>query len=216
MLKQLKTAFILLILFTFLTGLIYPAIVTGFAQLLFPWQANGSFIQYKHQIVGSLLLGQSFTNANYFWGRPSATTPFPYNPENSSGSNMGPTNPTFLNTVKERVANLHKADPQNLQLIPVDLITASASGLDPDISPLAAFYQIPRIAKARGIRESDIQLLVHSLIKNRFWSLLGEPRVNVLQLNLALDNMRLRRSRYGAATIKSGQTVKASSGRRTP
>lgn len=187
--KQIKTAFMLLILFSILTGLIYPAVVTGLAQLLFSWRANGSIMQQNNKIIGSELIGQSFSDPKYFWSRPSATTPFPYNAENSSGSNLGPSNPDFLATVKDRVANLRKADPQNKNLIPVDLVTASGSGLDPEISPLAAFYQVHRVAIARGVSETEIQILIKNRIKNRFLKILGEPRVNVLELNLALDNL---------------------------
>ncbi len=188
--KQIRTAITLLILFTILTGLIYPAIVTVFAQLLFPWQANGSLIQQHGQYIGSELIGQSFTDTKYFWGRPSATTPFPYNAENSSGSNLGPSNPDLLAAVQARIAALHKVDPQNTNPIPIDLVTASGSGLDPEISPLAAFYQIPRIAKVRGISTNQLYLLVEQTTEKRFFGILGEPRVNVLKLNIALDNLK--------------------------
>jgi K+-transporting ATPase ATPase C chain len=191
--KQLKTAFILLILFTFLTGMIYPAVVTGLAQLLFPWKANGSLIARDGKVIGSLLIGQHFTGANYFWGRPSATPDFPYNVANSSGSNLGPLNSELLKLVKSRVAILQQADPSNKALIPVDLVTASGSGLDSDISPLAAFYQIPRIAHSRGISEQALIILVSNFIRNCSWGVLGEPRVNVLQLNLALDQQIVKR-----------------------
>ena len=187
--KQIKTAFILLMIFTLLTGLIYPGVITSLAQILFPWQANGSLVKKNGNNIGSQLIGQSFTDAKYFWGRPSATTPFPYNAANSGGSNSGPNNPDFLKTVQDRVIHLQQADLQNYDLIPVGLVTASASGLDPEISPLAAFYQVPRIAKARKIPESEITALVQSLIKERPLKILGEPRVNVLLLNLALDKL---------------------------
>ncbi|CAM3064099.1 potassium translocating ATPase, subunit C [Legionella steigerwaltii] len=194
-LKQIKIALIFLLLFSVLTGLIYPAFVTALAQIFFPYQANGSLLRYEGNPIGSALIGQYFDAPNYFWGRPSATTPFPYNAMNSSGSNMGPSNPEFLDTVGKRIAGLHQfslADQNETakQLIPVDLVTASASGLDPEISPLAAFYQIPRIAKARRISEQEIQELVNQLIKKRTLHLLGEPRINVLELNLALDHIR--------------------------
>jgi K+-transporting ATPase ATPase C chain len=185
---QIKTGLILLVLFTILTGLIYPAVITVFAQLFFPKQANGSFIEQNGKTIGSLLIGQSFTAENYFWGRPSATSPYPYNAESSSGSNMGPSNLNFLATVKERVNQFHTTDSHNNQLIPVDLVTASGSGLDPEISPLAAFYQVPRIAKAHHISEEKIQALIQNSIQNRTLGILGEPRVNILQLNIALDN----------------------------
>ena len=189
-LGQIKTAFILLALMTLITGLLYPLVVTALAALFFPWQANGSLIEQNGKPIGSLLIGQNFTSANYFWGRPSATTPFPYNGKASSGSNSGPSNLVFLETVKERVGHLKQIESQNSLSIPVDLVTASGSGLDPDISPLAAFYQASRIAAARNIPKTEIQALIQRQIKNRTYGLLGEPRVNVLQLNLALDNLK--------------------------
>ncbi|AWN75009.1 potassium-transporting ATPase subunit KdpC [Legionella anisa] len=194
-LKQIKTALMVLLIFSLLTGLIYPAVVTALAQVFFPYQANGSLLQRDGILIGSALIGQHFDTPNYFWGRPSATTPFPYNAASSSGSNMGPSNPEFLAIVKKRVNRLQQYDLDNpnkrsKQLIPVDLVTASASGLDPEISPLAAYYQIPRIAKARHISEQKIQELVNQLIKKRTLHLLGEPRINVLELNLALDHLR--------------------------
>lgn len=187
--KQLKSALMLLLLFTIITGLIYPAIVTGIAQLLFPWQANGSLIKQSNVIIGSQLIGQSFTDPKYFWGRPSATTPYPYNALLSSGSNLGPSNPVLFTLIKQRIAILHKADPQNMQLIPVDLVTASGSGLDADISPLAAYYQVHRVAMARRLPESDVKKLIENNIQYRTFGILGEPRVNVLYLNKALDTL---------------------------
>ncbi|RUR19093.1 potassium-transporting ATPase subunit KdpC [Legionella sp. km535] len=198
--RQIRTAFILLVLLTVLTGLIYPLLVTGVAQFLFPWQANGSIISQDGKPVGSLLIGQSFTSPGYFWGRPSATPLFPYNGEASSGSNSGPSNPSFLLTVKERVAELKKLDSESNNLVPVDLVTASGSGLDPEISPLAARYQIPRIANARHIPEQVLEDLVQKHIEHRTFYLLGEQRVNVLKLNLALDNLRMS---YGQSTPES-------------
>ncbi len=188
-LKQLKTAMILLLILTLLTGLLYPVIVTSIAQLFFPFQANGSLIKNNNQFIGSQLIGQSFTKENYFWGRPSATTPFPNNPENSLGSNLSAVNLDFLSTVKTRIALLQQHDPKKQKIIPVDLVTASASGLDPEISPFAAMYQVSRIAKARKISEQKILVLIRQLTKNRYLGVLGEPRVNVLQLNLALNNL---------------------------
>lgn len=188
LLMQMKTALMLLLFFTLLTGLLYPLAVTGFAQIFFPKEANGSLIHRNGRLIGSRLIGQSFSNPAYFWGRPSATTPYPYNGESSSGSNSGPMNPDFLTTVKERMAHLKKFDPQNNQLIPIDLVTTSGSGLDPDISPLAAFYQVTRISKARGLSVEEINELIQKHIKKRTWGLFGEPRVNVLDINLALDS----------------------------
>lgn len=186
---QLRIALILLLSFTVITGIIYPSIVTGIAQLLFPWEANGSLIKQNNIIIGSKLIGQSFTDPKYFWGRPSATTPYPYNALLSTGSNLGPSNPVLLTLIKQRIEILHKADPQNLQLIPVDLVTASASGLDPEISPLAAYYQVHRVALARGVSENLIKKLVDQNIQYRTLGILGEPRVNVLYLNKALDSL---------------------------
>ncbi|MHB1947514.1 MAG: potassium-transporting ATPase subunit KdpC [Gammaproteobacteria bacterium] len=192
-LKQAKIAFLLLLLLSMLTGLIYPAIVTCIAQFFFPTQANGSLIMLNHKRVGSELIGQNFTDTKYFWGRPSATTPFAYNAQNSSGSNLGPSNPDLVTAVTARINTLHKIDPQNKKLIPIDLVTSSASGLDPEISPLAAFYQVPRVAKARGIAEAQLNNLVQKSIKNRTFGILGEPRINVLLLNLALDNLTMHK-----------------------
>ncbi len=187
---QMRTALILLIVLTVLTGLLYPLAVTGLAQLLFPTQANGSLIEHNNRVIGSRLIGQSFTSNAYFWGRPSATSPYPYNGEASSGSNSGPTNPSFLATVEDRIAQLKQASPQNNNAIPVDLVTASGSGLDPDISPQAAFYQVARIAKTRNLSEKEIQSLIQQYTQHRTFGLLGEPRINVLELNLALDHLR--------------------------
>lgn len=191
--KQIKTALIFLLFFSLLLGLIYPTVVTLFAQFFFSHQANGSLLHYNDKIIGSTLIGQYVDAPDYFWGRPSATTPFPYNAARSSGSNMGPSNPEFLATVQKRIDVLRQYDieqtnkmPQSL--IPVDLVTTSASGLDPEISPLAALYQVPRIAKARHIPEQEIEALVYQLIKKRTLLFWGEPRINVLELNLALDN----------------------------
>jgi K+-transporting ATPase ATPase C chain len=188
-LRQIKPGLFILIFFTILTGIVYPVLVTGIAQLVFPWKANGSLVKKNGNFIGSFLIGQSFSDPRYFYSRPSATSPFPYNGEASSGSNMGPSNPDFIATVKERVLNFHRIDTSN-HLIPVDLATASGSGLDPDISPYAAFYQIPRIAKLRNMPESEIKQLIERLIQKRQFSIFGESRVNVLQLNLALDELK--------------------------
>lgn len=186
--NQIKIALKMLVCLTLMTGMIYPLTVTLFAQWVFPWQANGSLIEREGRIVGSMLIGQSFTSDHYFWGRPSATMPFPYNGGSSSGSNSGPSNPQFLATVKERAMHLMSTESYQ-RLIPVDLVTASASGLDPDMSPAAAIYQIPRVAKARHLSEKELHALVLSQIKGRVFGVLGEPRINVLQLNLALDRL---------------------------
>ena len=187
---QIRPALMALLIFTVLTGLIYPLVVTGIAQLIFPRQANGSLIVQNGQTVGSSLIGQQFTDPKYFWGRLSATGPYPYNASASSGSNLGPTNPALLDEVKARVAALQAADPGNTQPIPVDLVTSSGSGLDPDISVAAALYQLPRVARLRGLSESAVRSVVDKYTKGRTLGFLGEPRVNVLQLNLALDGLK--------------------------
>ncbi len=188
--SQLRPALMLLLIFTLLTGLIYPLAVTGLAQLVFPLQANGSLIVQNGQTVGSTLIGQPFDDPRYFWGRLSATSPYPYNAAASSGSNLGPTNPALLDEVKARIAALKAADPANTQPIPVDLVTSSGSGLDPDISIAAALYQLPRVAKARRLSESAVRDMVGQFTQGRQLGFLGEPRVNVLELNLALDGIR--------------------------
>lgn len=176
----------LLILFLVTLGVIYPLAVTGFAQLLFPWKANGSLLMHEGFARGSALIGQSWSDAAYFWGRPSATKPSPYNSMASTGSNLAMSNPDFFTAVKTRIAKLRSQHRQT-GLIPPDLVTASGSGLDPHISPLAALYQIPRIAKSRSLSETQLVSLVKSHTEARGMGVLGEPRVNVLQLNLALD-----------------------------
>jgi len=185
---------------TILTGLLYPLTVTGLAQLFFPDQANGSLIVRKDKVVGSKLIGQYFDKPEYFWSRPSATAPFPYNAAASGGSNLGPTNPVLIDAVKARVAALRTADPGNSLPVPVDLVTASASGLDPHISPAAALYQVKRVARARGLDENSVLTLVSKHTEDRQFGVLGEARVNILELNLALDVLKevvtsLKRSR---------------------
>jgi len=197
--RLLRNAFMLLLVMTVITGVLYPLAATGLAQLLFPQQANGSLIEKDGKPVGSTLIGQSFTDPKYFWGRPSATSPNPYNAASSSGSNQGPTNPKLTDAVKQRIAALRAADPGNTAPVPVDLVTASASGLDPQISPAAAQYQIDRVARMRGLSTAQVQALVQRYTQGRQLGVLGEPRVNVLQLNLALDAARpASSSRQGA------------------
>jgi K+-transporting ATPase KdpC subunit len=184
---QIRPALIAILIFTLITGVIYPLVVNGVAQLVFPHQANGSLIVHNGKAVGSGLIGQQFDDPKYFWGRLSATGPFPYNAAASSGSNLGPSNPALLDAVKARIGALKAADPTNTQSIPVDLVTASGSGLDPNISVAAALYQVPRVARARGMSEAAVITLVNQYIEGRQFGFLGEPRVNVLELNLALD-----------------------------
>ena len=187
---QLRPAIVSLFLFTLLTGILYPLTVTGIAQLLFPHQANGSLIERLGRMVGSELIGQPFNDPRYFWGRLSATLPFPYNAASSSGSNLGPSNIALKEALKTRLAALRVVDPLNSQPVPVDLVTASGSGLDPDISVAAALYQVPRVAKARGMSEEAVRLLVFSHIHGYQLGILGEPRLNVLEINLALDGIQ--------------------------
>ncbi|WHZ16910.1 MAG: potassium-transporting ATPase C chain [Nitrospira sp.] len=189
MAAQLRSALMVFFILTVLTGVAYPLAVTGIAQLLFPHQANGSLIYKDGKPVGSTLIGQPFDDPKYFWGRPSATAPFPYNAAASSGSNLGPTNPALTEAVKTRVAALKAADPGNDAPVPVDLVTASGSGLDPHISPAAAEYQVHRVARARGLDEAAVRQLVTSHTEERQFGLLGERRVTVLELNHALDRI---------------------------
>lgn len=184
---HLRPAAVILLSLTLITGLLYPLAVTGLAQLFFPFQANGSLVIREGRPVGSSLIGQPFDDPAFFWGRPSATAPFPYNAAASGGSNLGPTNPALIRAVQARVAALQAADPGNRAPVPVDLVTASASGLDPHISPAAAVYQVPRIARLRGMEEAALRQLVARHTEGRQWDVLGEPRVNVLLLNLDLD-----------------------------
>jgi K+-transporting ATPase ATPase C chain len=185
--KILLPALLILLVFSVLTGLIYPLLVTGISALCCRQQAQGSLILRDERLVGSSLIGQPFDDPKYFWPRPSATTPQPYNGASSAGSNLGPTNPAQLDAVKTQLAALQQADPDNKSAVPVDLVTASASGLDPHISPAAAEYQLLRVARARAIDPQRLRSLVAAHTQARQWALLGEPRVNVLELNLALD-----------------------------
>ena len=190
MFKYLRPAIVSLVLLTALTGIVYPLIVTGIAQVVFPRQASGSLIVKDGKAVGSELIGQPFDAPKYFWGRPSATSPFPNNAGASSGSNQGPTNPALKKAAQDRIDALRAADPDNRARIPVDLVTTSGSGLDPHISPAAALYQVRRVAKARGLSEDPVRRLVEQHVDGRQLGFLGEPRVNVLKLNLALDALR--------------------------
>ena len=194
--SQIRPALVTLLFFSILVGLVYPLVVTGFAQAVIPLQANGSLIIDNEKAIGSKLIGQPFDDPEYFWGRLSATGTFPYNAFNavnltgSSGSNYGPLNPALLDAVQARVDELKAADPANTAPVPVDLVTASGSGLDPHISVAAALYQVFRVAKERGMSQDAVRTLVDQYTEGRQFGLLGEPRVNVLRLNLALDGIK--------------------------
>jgi K+-transporting ATPase ATPase C chain len=196
MLKQLRPAIVSLVIFTLITGVIYPLVVTGIAQLIFPSQANGSLVIKNGKVLGSELIGQSFDDPKYFWGRLSDTGDFPYNAFNaetltgSSGSNYGPMNPALIKAAQDRINALKATDPGNNTSIPVDLVTASGSGLDPNISVAAALYQVSRVAKARGMTDDAVRALVNKYTSGRQFGIFGEPRVNVLELNLALDGIK--------------------------
>ncbi len=185
--KNLRVAVLLVVIFTILTGLVYPLLVTGVAQMLFRHAANGSMIQRNGKIIGSELIGQQFSDPKYFWSRLSATSPYPYNAGSSTGSNYGPLNPALFDAAKKRIADLRKYDSLNTRPIPVDLVTASGSGLDPHISIAAALYQLDRVARYRGMNPKDIRTLVDHNTEGRQFGILGESRVNVLKLNLSLD-----------------------------
>jgi K+-transporting ATPase ATPase C chain len=186
---QLRPALVLLLALQALTGILYPLVVTFIAQTVWPAKANGSLITVDGRVRGSALIGQPFSAPGYFWGRPSATLPIPYDGAASAGSNLGPTNPALADAIRARVAALRAADPSLTGPIPVDLVTASGSGLDPDISVAAALVQVPRIARARGLRDGEVRRLVSDHTEGRFLGILGEPRVNVLELNQALDQL---------------------------
>ena len=190
LLASLRPALVLFLLLTVLTGFLYPLVVTGLAQLLFPARAAGSLVTRDGHAVGSRLIGQSFSDPKYFWSRPSATTPQPYNGTASTGSNLGPLNPALRDAIKPRVAALRGADPGYSAPVPIDLVTASASGLDPEISLAAANYQAARVARARGLAPERVQALIAQHAEGTLLGVLGEPRVNVLELNLALDALK--------------------------
>lgn len=186
----LRPAITLLIVLTVLFGIAYPFLVTGVAQVIFPAQAGGSLITEGGKVVGSRLIGQPFSDPKYFWSRPSATSPQPYNGLSSGGSNLGPLNPALTDAVKARIAALRAADPGNHAPIPVDLVTASASGLDPDISLAAAYYQAGRVARARGLAPDRVRALIADHARRSLLGVIGSPRVNVLEINLALDALK--------------------------
>ena len=189
----LRPMLVLFVALSVVTGVVYPAVVTAIGQAAFSHQANGSLIERDGKVIGSAISGQQFDAPGYFWGRLSATTPNPYNAGNSGGSNLGPTNPALADEVKARIAALHELDPGNRAAVPVDLVTSSGSGLDPDISPAAAAYQVPRVAKERGMSVAEVEAIVARATSGRQFGLLGEPRVNVLKLNLDLDEKHVGR-----------------------
>jgi K+-transporting ATPase ATPase C chain len=191
MLKLLRQSAAALGMLAVIVGVIYPLAVTGVAQGFFSHEAEGSMIVEKGQVLGSELIGQPFSDPGYFWSRPSATVPLPYDAAASSGSNLGPTNPVLLEAVAARIAALHAADPGNAAPVPVDLVTSSGSGLDPHISPAAAEYQVERVARVRGLEAGTVRALVAQHTEDRQWGVFGEPRVNVLELNVALDALTL-------------------------
>jgi potassium-transporting ATPase KdpC subunit len=188
--QLIRPAVCLLALMTLLLGIIYPFAITGVAKLAFPHQAAGSLIYQDGKLLGSTLIGQSFSDPKYFWGRPSATTPQPYNGLASTASNLGPLNPALIDAVKANAKALHDADPDNNGPIPVELVTASASGLDPDVSPAAVQYQAARVARARNLELTRVEALIKAHVQERLFGIVGERRINVLELNLALDRLR--------------------------
>ena len=188
-LRLVRPAVSLLVVMTLLLGIVYPLVITGISMVAFPRQAEGSLILNDGKLVGSALIGQAFSDPKHFWGRPSATTPQPYNGMASGGSNLGPLNPALIDAVKANARALHDADPDNRQPVPVELVTASASGLDPEISPAAARYQAGRVARARGIATAEVEALIAAHERGRLLGFIGEPRVNVLELDLALDGL---------------------------
>ena len=190
MLRHLRPAVLILLSLSVITGVVYPLLITGVATVLFPSQASGSLIIKDDKMIGSRLIGQNFSDPKYFWGRPSATSPYSNNALASGGSNLGPLNPALMDAVKQRIAALKKADPDNTQKIPVDLVTASASGLDPDISIAAALYQVNRVARVRHLDVDKVRALIDAHAQHRMLGFLGEPRVNVLELNLVLDELK--------------------------
>ena len=189
MFRELRVAFVLFAVLTVITGVVYPVVVTATAYLLFPHEAKGSLVMNGKEVVGSELIGQPFEKASYFWGRPSATSPMPYNGASSSGSNLGPTNPALKDAITARMENLKKTDTTNAAKIPVELVTASASGLDPHISPAAAYYQLNRVAKERQMAPEKLRDLVDRHIEPRLLGIVGEPTINVLLLNRSLDGL---------------------------
>jgi K+-transporting ATPase ATPase C chain len=190
--EQIKSAILMFVILSLLTGIFYPAFITGAVYIFFPRQATGSMLYRNNKLLGSALIGQEFTDPKYFWGRISETSPVAYNSSSSSGSNLGPSNPALIERVKARIRALKEFDPDNTNPVPIDLVTSSASGLDPHISIAGAYYQIPRVARMRGLTEDTVKAIVNRHTNGRIFGLIGEPVVNVLELNLELDSIKIK------------------------
>jgi K+-transporting ATPase ATPase C chain len=190
--EQIKSAILMFVILSLLTGIFYPAFITGAVYIFFPHQATGSMLYRNNKLLGSALIGQEFTDPKYFWGRISETSPVAYNSSSSSGSNLGPSNPALIEKVKARIRALKEFDPDNTNPVPIDLVTSSASGLDPHISIAGAYYQIPRVARMRSLTEDMIKAIVNRHTNGRIFGLIGEPVVNVLELNLELDSIKIK------------------------
>ena len=190
--EQIRSAILMFVILSLLTGIFYPAFITGAVYIFFPHQATGSMLYRNNKLLGSALIGQEFTDPKYFWGRISETSPVAYNSSSSSGSNLGPSNPALIEKVKARIRALKEFDPDNTNPFPIDLVTSSASGLDPHISIAGAYYQIPRVARMRGLTENTVKAIVNKHTNSRIFGLIGEPVVNVLELNLELDSIKIK------------------------
>jgi len=190
--EQIKSAILMFVILSLLTGIFYPAFIAGAVYIFFPHQATGSMLYRNNKLLGSALIGQEFTDPKYFWGRISETSPVAYNSSSSSGSNLGPSNPALIERVKARIRALKKFDPDNTNPVPIDLVTSSASGLDPHISVAGAYYQIPRVVRMRGLTEDTVKAIVNRHTNGRIFGLIGEPVVNVLELNLELDSIKIK------------------------
>lgn len=190
--EQIRSAILMFVILSLLTGIFYPVFITGVAYIFFPHQATGSMLYQNNKLLGSALIGQEFTDPKYFWGRISETSPVAYNSSSSSGSNLGPSNPALIERVKARIRTLKEFDPNNTNPVPIDLVTSSASGLDPHISIAGAYYQIPRVARMRGLTEDTVKAIVNKHTNSRIFGLIGEPIVNVLELNLELDSIKIK------------------------
>jgi K+-transporting ATPase ATPase C chain len=190
--EQIRSAILMFVILSLLTGIFYPAFITGAVYIFFPHQATGSMLYQNNKLLGSALIGQEFTDPKYFWGRISETSPVAYNSSSSSGSNLGPSNPALIEKVKTRIRALKEFGPDNTNPVPIDLVTSSASGLDPHVSIAGAYYQIPRVARMRGLTEDTVKAIVNKYTNSRIFGLIGEPVVNVLELNLELDSIKIK------------------------